>query len=139
MRFMERIARFFYGRNGIDGLTIGLLVLYILLGGVMAFVNQSVALMIIRAVMLVLLALILFRTLSRNLAARQKENRKFMSVWDPIWQFLKRQWRRLREIKTHRYRKCPNCHVILRLPRRKGKHSVRCPKCGTTFKVHIPF
>ena len=35
------------------------------------------------------------------------------------------------------YRRCPGCRVTLRLPKRKGKHTVVCPKCGRRFEVKI--
>lgn len=136
MSFMERLARFFYGRNGMDRLNVGLIVLYLLLGVLTIFFRRNPVLQLL---MLLLLALIIFRALSRNLAARQRENARFSAWWERFAPFWKRQVRRLREIKTHRYRKCPHCRVILRLPRKRGTRTVRCPKCGELFKVHIPF
>ena len=136
MSFMERLARFFYGRNGMDRLNVGLIVLYLLLGVLTIFFRRNPVLQLL---MLLLLALIIFRALSRNLAVRQRENARFSVWWERFAPFWKRQARRLREIKTHRYRKCPHCRVILRLPRKRGTRTVRCPKCGELFKVHIPF
>ena len=136
MSWMERLVRFFYGRNGMDKLNVGLMVFYLLLGVLTLFLRRN---LILQILMLAVLLLLFFRAMSRNLAARQRENERFLIWWDRVSPFLTRQLRRLREVKTHRYRKCPHCRVILRLPRRTGKHAVRCPKCGETFQVHILF
>ena len=42
-----------------------------------------------------------------------------------------------RDRKTHVFRKCPACKSVLRLPRQKGKHTVRCPRCQHRFDVKI--
>jgi hypothetical protein len=39
--------------------------------------------------------------------------------------------------KEHVYRICPACHANIRLPKKKGSHSVRCPACGQLFDIHI--
>ena len=33
----------------------------------------------------------------------------------------------------HRYFRCPDCRQTVRVPRGKGKISIRCPKCGRQF------
>lgn len=39
--------------------------------------------------------------------------------------------------KDHVYRTCPECKANIRLPKKKGAHSVRCPRCSTLFDVKI--
>ncbi|MFR2916862.1 MAG: hypothetical protein ACLTKQ_08005 [Acutalibacteraceae bacterium] len=39
--------------------------------------------------------------------------------------------------KTHVFKKCPGCKAVLRLPRKKGKHTVNCPHCHKNFTVHV--
>ncbi len=39
--------------------------------------------------------------------------------------------------KDHVYRICPACRANIRLPKKKGAHSVRCPRCSTLFDVKI--
>ena len=36
---------------------------------------------------------------------------------------------------THMYKKCPKCKQKIRLPLKKGKHTVKCPNCGNRFDV----
>ena len=33
------------------------------------------------------------------------------------------------------YKKCPNCKQKIRLPLKKGKHTVKCPNCSYKFEV----
>ena len=35
----------------------------------------------------------------------------------------------------HIFRQCPYCSATLRLPRQKGKHTVKCPRCSKSFGV----
>ncbi|MGM9680894.1 MAG: hypothetical protein ACI3XR_05260 [Eubacteriales bacterium] len=39
--------------------------------------------------------------------------------------------------KDHVYRTCPMCLANIRLPKKKGEHRVRCPKCNNLFEVKI--
>ncbi len=70
----------------------------------------------------------LFRMLSRNIAKRRRENERFCG-------FFKLRRNKIRDRKTHIYRKCPSCKAVLRLPRAKGKHTVICPCCKNRFEV----
>lgn len=79
-------------------------------------------------VSVLLLALIFFRMFSRNIAKRRRENERFCG-------FFKLIRNRVRDRKTHVYRKCPKCRAVLRLPRAKGKHNVVCPRCRERFRV----
>lgn len=135
MNFRSRMALFLQGRYGIDQLYYGLLGLYILLIFLRIFIHTA----ILPWVGLVVLALAVLRTMSKNFSARRRENELFLKGWRPVksWIVLCRD--RIRDRKTYRYRRCVHCHAILRLPVKKGRHTVRCPKCSETTKVHILF
>jgi len=133
--FKNRLAAFFYGRYGYDELTYGLLILYT----VLILANAFIGSLIINALELVIVFIMFWRILSRNIVKRRSENARFLKFWRPIKAFFKLQWDRLREIKTHRYRKCPDCKAVLRLPNKKGDHTVVCPKCRKRFGVKIRF
>lgn len=77
---------------------------------------------------ILLIVVIFFRIFSRNIAKRRKENEKFCG-------FFRLLRNRFRDRKTHVYRKCPQCKVILRLPKAKGKHYVVCPRCKHRFQT----
>ncbi|MBE6592034.1 MAG: hypothetical protein E7646_08345 [Ruminococcaceae bacterium] len=75
-----------------------------------------------------LIGVIIFRAMSRNIAGRRRENEKFSG-------FFRLMKNKRRDRKTHVYRKCKQCHAVLRLPKAKGKHTVVCPKCRNRFEV----
>lgn len=83
------------------------------------------------------LIFLVFRTMSRNIPKRQAENARFTEIWTKVKRFFKRQINRVKDIKTHRYRKCTHCKAVLRLPRKKGTMSVTCPRCHESFDVKI--
>ncbi|MBQ6431452.1 MAG: hypothetical protein IJJ99_06235 [Oscillospiraceae bacterium] len=129
-RFGESLRRLMYGRYGSDELNIALLIAAVavsLINSILSlflrisFVYTRVVSPILYLVMLGLLGFSLFRTFSRNIYARQKENRWF-----------RRQWQRLRDRKN-RYFRCPKCRQTVRVPKGKGKISIHCPKCGERF------
>ncbi len=74
----------------------------------------------------------IFRMFSRNIAARQKENAAFLRLKTRVAVFFRRLFDR-----KHAYRACPHCKAQLRLPKKRGVHTVGCPKCGRDFKVKI--
>lgn len=132
-----RLMNFMQGRYGTDKLGIALLVIYALIGFVRIFVRNKIAGIVLYVVMLLILAFAVFRMLSRNLEKRYKENAAFCSVIAKVSPHLILLKDRLKDIKTKRYRRCPTCKNVLRLPYKRGKHNVKCPKCGRDFKVHI--
>lgn len=44
---------------------------------------------------------------------------------------------KIREFPEKKYATCPNCKATLRLPRQRGKHTVRCPRCNNRFGINI--
>ena len=129
----NKLAQFMYGRYGTDQLYIALIALYFVLIVANAFIGSA----IIRGLMSVILILIIFRALSRNIYKRNLENEKFMKFFKPIKSKGSFELRRIKEIKTHRFRKCPHCKKMLRLKRLRGKHTVKCPSCNKEFELRI--
>ena len=127
--FKEKLIRFMYGRYGVDQLYYGLFVFYFVLLVFNAFLRWPIFTILMTAD----LVWIVFRMMSRNYAARRRENEVFLKLWNPIKDFFKLTWNRIRECRTHVYHKCPHCKAVLRLPRKKGAHTVRCPRCHDSF------
>ena len=121
------------GRYGNDSLGNALMILYLAL----VILNIFLSSIILSIVVLLLIFYIFFRILSRNIYARQKENRAWMKVWGKVSSAFKLTKNRWRDRKTHVYRKCPSCKNNLRLPKKKGKHTVNCPCCHTKFDIKI--
>lgn len=133
MKFRDKLIRFFYGRNGNDALNQLLFWLYFAL----LLLNIFIGSIVLWIVELLLIALYLFRALSKNLYRRQAENRRFLKILHKFTGFFKLQKNKFRDRKTHVFRTCPNCRAVLRLPKKKGKHSVNCPQCHKSFSVKI--
>ena len=133
MKFQDKVIRFMYGRNGNDKLNQALFWVYFVILPVNIFL-KSIVLWILE---LLLVALYLFRFFSRAIYRRQKENRAFLKIWNKFTGFFKLQKNKFRDRKTHVYRKCEHCRAVLRLPKKPGKHTVRCPQCNKTFSVKI--
>jgi hypothetical protein len=121
------------GRYGTDQLYYALIAAYF----VLIVANVLIRSAIIGALIWAILIWVIFRIFSRNVYKRRLENEKFMKMWKPIKAEGFLAIRRIKEIQTHRFRKCPHCKVTLRLPRRTGKHTVECPCCHNEFDVRV--
>ena len=124
--------RFFSGRYGTDTLgktTMWVLVGLLVLDLILNFVTDSPWVDLILTILVWgLLIWMYFRMMSRNIAKRRRENEVFCG-------FFKLRRNRFRDRKTHVYRKCKHCKAVLRLPKAKGKHTVRCPRCQKLFET----
>lgn len=74
-----------------------------------------------------------FRIFSRNIARRSAENRWFLEKRYAVQQRFGSAKTRFDQRKVYRYFRCPHCRQQLRVPRGRGRISITCPKCGTTF------
>lgn len=146
MKFAEKIMRFMYGRNGMDALNHALFYAYLILWILSLFIRSTV----LSVLCTVCAVWMLFRCFSRNLDARRKENMVWWNFKTKVSQkcsntpilkqiaaFFKKLGIRAKNLPTKRYRTCPHCHAELCLPRRTGKHTVRCPRCAKEFSVRI--
>jgi len=124
-----------YGRYGTDQLNNGLLVLYVLL----LIANMLLPNIVWGIFMSLCLVYTLFRMFSRNIPARRRENEKFLKFWHPLKTELVLLKDRCRDIRTARYRRCKHCRAIIKLPKKRGKHTVVCPRCKQRFSVRILF
>ncbi len=129
MRWFERMM---YGRHGVDELSVFIIVLAFILGIIAPF-TPHICYVIISVITFILLAIYLFRILSKNHSRRYAENIKFLKLWNPVKSWFKFQYKKIKEHKTHRYYKCPNCKKVLRVPRGIGKVNITCPSCKTKF------
>ncbi len=134
---MNWFARMMYGRYGTDQLNLATLVLGILVSIIGRIVKKVTGLdfiyVITTAIAYILLVIMFYRMFSRNITKRRIENDKFMSFWWPIGQKLSKLIARIRESKTHRRFRCPECRQQVRVPRHRGKIKITCPKCRTQF------
>ena len=143
MRIRQSLARFMYGRYGSDELYNTLFLVEIILlfvSSVLSILGRTLPLLSVVSVFLYLLSLAslvwaMFRFFSRNIQKRRRENM--------IWLGIKARLSKKRkpslplDTPTHVFRACPKCRSVLRLPRQVGKHTVRCPRCGSSFGVKV--
>ena len=125
------LARLMYGRNGVDQLSLAIVVGSLVLDLVSMFVAPH-HLWLGNALYLVSIAawaFALFRIFSRNLTKRRSENQRWVN-W--MWRMKSsRQNAKARHAdKAHKYFTCKNCKTICRVPVGKGKIIITCPKCG---------
>ena len=133
--FLRRAYEYMQGRYGIDNLNKFILAVI----AVLYFVNIFVRNTILMVVILLLTALFIWRALSTNITKRMYENRRFTDIYGAAADFCKRQYMRIKDIKTHRYVSCPYCKAQLRLKKRTGVQKIHCPRCDKDFKKNIMF
>lgn len=116
-RFNNWFARFMYGRYGSDKLNMVLLVT----GLVISLVGTFSGLLILGYLAWIPFFVVLWRMFSRNISQRRRENQQFLAFFSRLTD------------RENRYFNCPQCRQKVRVPRGKGKISIRCPKCGNKF------
>ncbi|MBQ1537353.1 MAG: hypothetical protein IIZ73_03395 [Ruminococcus sp.] len=134
MTFKDRLIRMMEGRYGADELFYLLTGLYLLLTIVNIFVHSWV----LHIIGLVIFAMAVIRSLSKNIPARSRENALLLRACEKLG--IKRKLnaqRPSRDTVNFAYKKCPGCGKTLRLPRKKGRHNTKCPACGEEFSVKI--
>lgn len=117
------------GRYGADQLGIATAVVYFITSVIMSFFRNPY----LQLIPYVFLVIFFWRMFSRKIAKRYAENQIFLRYWRPIWSWLKNPAQAWRDHRKYRYYSCPTCKQKLRVPRKKGKIRIRCPKCGTEF------
>ena len=123
------LRNFMIGRNGPDHLGVAMIFLSL----AFSFTHAFTRLMLFMYISYVIVAIIFFRMLSRNIHRRRAENDKFIRLWWPLKTKLNRAWTAAKHKRTHKFFKCPSCRNTLRVPKHKGKLQVTCPKCGERF------
>ena len=129
-KIKNSLYRFMAGRYGTDSLNNFLLFAAI---AVMLINMLTLRSPFVNLLADALIFLSLFRTLSRNIWKRQKENIKYMELTRPLrsrFSLIKKN----ASDKEHKYFSCPHCHQTVRVPRGHGKIEITCPRCKSTFE-----
>lgn len=132
MGFMNKVrdalARFLYGRNGIDQLCWAMVIAELALSLIGGLIPVAAVRRIFSIVTTVLTVLVFWRVLSKDLYRRREENARFLRWWGPIAQRLRGGAAR-RADKEHKYVKC-TCGTMCRVPKGVGRVEMTCPRCG---------
>ena len=131
MKFGDRYIKFMKDRYGVDELYKFLLLICFVLLVINTFVSNN----IIRLFEVLLIVIIFYRYMSKNIKLRKKENDKYLEIKDKIIKLFDYNKKKYKDRNTHMYKKCPKCKQKIRLPLKKGKHTVKCPNCGNKFDV----
>ena len=111
------IQNFMNGRAGVDQLCWVLLIF----GLICSMVGSAAGWAVFNLLSCVILVITCWRMFSRNVEKRRKENAAFLGVFKHV------------KDREHRYFSCPKCRQRVRVPKGKGKISIRCPQCGERF------
>lgn len=130
-KFINKIQRFLNGRYGPDELYKFMLIICLIIIIVNMFVNS----VILRVLELIVFGVSLYRFLSKKKSKRSKENKKYLEIVGKIRGYFDYQKKKYKDRNTHMYKKCPKCRQKLRLPLKKGIHTVKCPSCKEKFEV----
>ena len=138
MGLRERVARFMRYRYGTDDLYCFLLICSLALSVISAFLRRfPLVYSVLYGLSGILLIGMLYRAFSKNIEMRRRENQRFLRLCERCKSRFRLAKSRVRECRTHVYRHCKKCNVVLRLPRRRGRHAVNCPCCGQHFRLRI--
>ena len=124
-----RLKQSMYGRYGADELTS-----FLNLTGIIIFiVSACFRFSPLYIVTMLLFCFAIYRCYSKNTSARLKERAFYLKIRNAVILWFRRVKNMWRERKTHKYFKCKNCKVYVRVPKNKGKIEIICPKCGKRF------
>ncbi len=137
-----------YGRYGNDELGLFCSVLSLVL--VVANLITSVAItdpvantvtgICLLAAFVALTAWSTFRMMSKKIYKRRRENGIFLNIVGALKRFFTFNTSRgtksiNKDDDFYIFRDCTKCSTTLRLPRKKGRNKVKCPKCAHRFYV----
>ncbi|RGB75552.1 hypothetical protein DW070_14025 [Coprococcus catus] len=125
----ERMQRFMAGRYGNDQLNQFIFIVAIISMVLEIITRQS----LFYTLTLVLLILAYVRVFSRNINKRYEENMKFLQRKDAILNKFRKQKYYAAQRRNYHIYTCPQCKQKIRIPKGKGKISITCPKCRTSF------
>lgn len=127
-----KLQGFMQGRYGSDELSRFLCISAL----VTIFLSWIPKLSFISILSWILLIWSLFRTFSKNIYKRQQERSKYLEIKGRVTSRINTYKRMWAERKTHKYYKCPNCKMWVRIrkPPKGKKIMVHCSRCGNDFE-----
>ena len=122
------IYQFMQERYGSDEMNHGILSVAIILVILNLFLNNGILTLVVNATLIYAL----YRTLSKNIWVRQKENQLYLDKTRGMRQYITLIKNNFKD-KEHRYFICPTCSKMVRVPRNRGQITIRCPQCNVKF------
>lgn len=134
MNLRNKLIKFMYGRYGVDELYKFLFILYIITFITNIFLDS----IILEIIGLIIILLTFYRTLSKNIYQRSKENREYLKLKKKIIKPFENIKRNILD-KEHIYKKCSKCKTTLKLPvpYERGIKHTNCPKCKKRLSLFV--
>lgn len=129
----EKIGRFMAGRYGNDKLNQFMMAVFLGCAVLNLFVRNAYVSTVLNSWECLLILLVYIRMFSRNITKRYAENQKYLALENRLRRFFGQKRYLMQQRKEYHIYKCPGCKQKIRIPRGKGKISIRCPKCGEEF------
>ena len=129
----EKFAKFMAGRYGTDRLNMFLVIVLQVCAVLNLFVRNGYFSVVLTSWEFLLIILIYIRMFSRNISKRYAENQKYLAIENKVRHFFGQKKYIQQQRKEFHIYSCPQCKQKIRIPRGKGKVSIRCPKCGNEF------
>lgn len=128
-RFREKMNRFLVGRYGMDELSRAISYFCIVILALNLFLDNR----FIYYTALLCIIFTYFRIFSRNISKRHTENDAYLKLHYKVIKMFNDFKFRIKDRKTHKIFRCPSCSQKIRVPKGKGKISIKCPKCRIEF------
>ena len=129
----EKIGRFMAGRYGNDKLNQFMMAVFLGCAVLNLFVRNAYVSTVLNSWECLLILLVYIRMFSRNISKRYAENQKYLALENRLRRFFGQKIYLMQQRREYHIYKCPGCKQKIRIPRGKGKISIRCPKCGEEF------
>ncbi|MBQ8159525.1 MAG: hypothetical protein IJ083_02145 [Clostridia bacterium] len=130
-KIRQGIMRFMQGRHGVDEMGMALLIGAI----VLSLVGSITRLGLLTLLSMAAYIYCIYRLLSRNGAARQAENRRYLQISEKWKKEIKAFFLRMKMRKTYKYFRCPGCKARMRQKRGSGEKHITCPRCHHEFTM----
>ena len=125
----NKLAYWMQGRYGYDELNNALSIAFFVLW-ILSLITKS---SVFYYVGLIALGFSLYRSLSRDHIKRSNERLWFLKRIDQIKRLPKQLKQRWEQRNTHKFFRCRQCGVTIRVPKGQGQIEITCPKCGYKF------
>ena len=129
----EKIGRFMAGRYGNDKLNQFMMAVFLGCAVLNLFVRNAYASTVLNSWECLLILLVYIRMFSCYISLRFSVNVIFLALEMRLRRFFGQKRYLMQQRKEYHIYKCPGCKQKIRIPRGKGKISIRCPKCGEEF------
>ncbi len=129
--FQQKLAEWMNGRNGPDELGVSVTMLAV----VMLLLNIFVQTFVLSIIALLLIGYSVWRLLSRDVESRETENVVFLDFVSPVMPWFRNPGGAMTELRDYKHLACPECGQRVRVPRKKGKIRITCPKCQAKFEA----